>query len=433
MAKAKLILVPSEKMDNNKKEDRNEHGLIRMSAAARKHMGFDEAVEVFPDTKSTERRMKSSMMLDIFKAFAGDIKALKEDGDYSASDMRRVGFVTTRTFRKITGAKNTAPKKNIWISDDVHDTVIGADPEFLLFDAHGEVIRANNVMAYTGQLGCDGAMAEVRPKPAITPEGLTANIKSIFSNKGLTDKIKKYNWMAGCYYRDHQRDYPMGGHIHIGNPAKLANIELKQRSQIFKTMNKIIDELLAIPLIKIDGAELGRKRRTECTMGKYGYFGEWRPCNGRLEHRTLSGMWLMHPKLATCVFGTAKAIIDEIFHLLADKNFSVAYALPKKYQNASIWSRDFDHWDKSPLAKAMGCTKSAREMVELLHTSAATKITPAYMRKWRAHMQTLSTYDKYSQYIDGLFEILKQNTKAFHEYDKELKKNWLTNRKFIGE
>jgi hypothetical protein len=432
MAKAKLILVPSEKMDNNKKEDRNEHGLVRMPSAARKNMGFDKTVELSPDTKSADRLIKSVMQLEIFQAFAADIKKLKADG-FTAEELKRVGFVTTRTFRKVTGAKDKKPRKNIWISNDVSKTIIGADPEFLLFNKDGGVVRANNVLGYHGQLGCDGAMAEVRPKPAITPEDLTANIKAIFGNKGLTSDISNYDWMAGCYYKDHQRDYPMGGHIHIGNPIQLANLDSSKRDQVFKVMNKIIDEMLAIPLIKIDGAELGRARRTECVMGKYGYFGEWRRCNGRLEHRTLSGMWLMHPKLTECVFGTAKCIIDEIFARLAAKKFSVAYALPTKYHRAAIWRPDFSEWDKSPLAKDMGCIRDSREMVELLHTSSANNITAAFMRQWLAHIKKFSTYPKYAKYVDGLFEILKQKTKAFHDYEKELKKNWLTNRKFIGE
>lgn len=433
MARQKLILVPSSKMDTNKKEGRNEHGLIRMSKATRDNMGYDKIVEIFPNTKSTEERLKSTMMLEIFHAFSEDIRSLREGDEVRPEEMNRVGFVTTRTFEKITGTKSGKPKKDIWISDQIEDTVVGADPEFLLFDKDGHIVRANNVMSYNGLLGCDGAMAEVRPAPATSPEELTAHIKSIFGDKKLTEKILPYDWLAGCYFKDRTRDYPIGGHIHIGNPIQVANLSMQQRERLFKVMNKIIDELVALPMVKIDGAELGRARRTECTMGKYGYFGEWRSCNGRLEHRTLSGMWLMHPSLVKCVFGTVKAIIDEIFNLMSVKNFDVNYALPANLSKAPLWQADFGNWDKIPLAKDMGCVTSSADMIEWLHTSSATNITAAYMRRWLAHMKTLSTYKKYSKYVDGLYEILKNNTKTFQEYPKELRNNWLNGNKFIGE
>jgi hypothetical protein len=429
MAKEKLILVPSAKMDSNKKEERNEHGLVRMSKAARTNMGFDDKVEIYPASKTSDR-IKGAMLLEIFHAFTADIKKAREDG-LTDAELRRTGFVTTNTYNKITGGTTTKIAKNIWITDDIADTIIGADPEFLLFDKHGDVVRANNVMGYNGPIGCDGAMAEVRPKPSVSPEGLVENIKTLFEDQELTNRIKPYNWMAGCYYKDQSRDYPIGGHIHIGNPIQIARIGTERRTDFFKAFNKILDELLAVPLIKVDGADLGRARRTECTMGKFGYFGEFRLCNGRLEHRTLSGMWLMHPTMATMVFGTAKAIIDEVYRHVADHNYNLDYMFPSKLRRNHVWSTDFNQWGEIPLVNDLGCTKSSRQMVELLHKSSATKITLKYLQGWHNRMRSLSTYKQYSKYIDGLYEILKNRTKAFHEYNKRLQSNWLEGSKFL--
>lgn len=429
MARHQLVLIPSERMDKNKKEDRNEHGLIRMSKAARTNLGFDDTVEVYPNTKSTEKRLKGSMLLKIFQAFSADLKQARADG-VSDEELSRAGFVTTRTFNKITGTKSKK-SGNIWITDNIADTVIGADPEFLLFDGNGRVIRANNVMSYNGPIGCDGAMAEVRPQPAIVPEDLVRNIKVLFENKSLTNRIEKYDWMAGCYYKDHQRDYPIGGHIHIGNPVQVARLDNSNRVKFFKAFNKIMDELLAIPMVKIDGATLGRARRTECTMGKYGYFGEFRTCNGRLEHRTLSGMWLMHPDLAVLVLGCAKAVIDEVFRHVADKKFDMSYMFPNKFNQSQVWAASFDSWDQIPLCNDLGCTMPSRDMIELLHKSAAAKITLKFLKAWYDRMRGLSTYKQYAKYIDGLYEVLKNKTKTFQDFDKRLQSNWLEGKKFI--
>jgi hypothetical protein len=46
-------------------------------------------------------------------------------------------------------------------------------------------------------------------------------------------------------------------------------------------------------------------------------------------------------------------------------------------------------------------------------------------------MRKLSTYGMYSKYIDGLYEVLKNSSKAFQDYDKSLQKNWLEGAKFL--
>ena len=435
MARSKLILVPSSSMDNNKKKDRSENGLIRMPKISREYldstMKIDPSikVELYSDTGSTETRINSSTLLGIFKAFTEDIQKCKNDG-MTPEELLRVGFVTTLTFNKITENKSSK-KNNIWVANEISDTVIGADPEFLLFDKDGAVIRANNVLSFYGALGCDGAMAEVRPRPAISPEGLVKNISEILHNKEITDPIKQYNWVAGCYHKDSARDYPIGGHIHIGNPIQIANMSNDKRMSFFKVLNKIIDELLAIPMIKIDGAFYGSARRTKCTMGKYGYYGEWRPCDGRLEHRTLSGMWLMHPTLATCVLGTVKAIIDEVFRLVTASNFDINYMFPSKLQGLDLWHPNFKKWKDIPLAIDMGCIADSEYMATSLHKSNASKINAQYIKNWHKRMKGLSTYNTYAKYIDGLAEMLKINHKEYNRFDKSIQKNWIEGKKFI--
>ena len=158
-SKKKLILVPSKTMDGNKKKNRNENGLVRMPARARSFMSFDDnQVEVWPQGSAEER--KKSVLLDIFQAFTADLneaKKMVKSGQLKPADLNRLGFVTTKMYNRITGGDGA---KNIWISAGVHDTVVGADPEFLLFDAEGNVISAANVggMTKTTKIGYDGAM-----------------------------------------------------------------------------------------------------------------------------------------------------------------------------------------------------------------------------------------------------------------------------------
>lgn len=427
MAKAKLILLPSNSMDSNKKKDRDENELIRLPKSSRERLGSTIPVEVYSDTNDTENRIRSAQLLNIFEAFIKDIKDCK-DKNMTPEELSRVGFVTTKTFKKI--VKDTE-KNSIWVANEIHDTVIGADPEFLLFDQNGDVVRANNVLSYYGELGCDGAMAEVRPKPAIKPEELISNILEILKNVDLTNPISSYNWIAGCYYKDNVRDYPIGGHIHIGNPIQITKLDAEKRESFFKVLNKILDELLAIPMVKIDGSVHGSARRTQCAMGKYGYYGGWRPCDGRLEHRTLSGLWLMHPTLATCVLGTVKAIIDEVFHLVINYDLDMNYIFPDKLKGSNLWSDNFKNWKDIPLALDMGCISDSSYMIDFLHKSNASRITHSFVNNWHKKMKSLSTYNTYAKYIDGFAEMLRVGHKEYNQFDKTLQKNWLEGKKFI--
>ncbi len=438
MNKKKLILIPSRSMDRNKKEGRNEHGLVRMAEKTRKLMRFtDDKVEVWTAGDSAEERKNSAVLLDIFHAYSTDLKKLKEmidSGELTTSDSNRVGFVTTKMWNKVTGGSGT---KSIWISTGVHDTVIGADPEFLLFNNNGEVIRANNVMKKEGMVGCDGAMAEIRPKPSTSPSGLVRNIKNIFSNADLTAPIRDYEWRTGCYHRDNARDYPMGGHIHVGNPAKIARMSLPKRELFFNVLNKIMDEMIAVPCIRLDG-EMGTKRRTQCQMnsggGGFGWFGEWRTCNGRLEHRTLSGMWLLHPSLAKCVIGAAKAVTDEVLKRWANEKFNHKYIIPSQYEGLkrSDMNKDsFSGWDKFPICKDLDVRMSSQRLRKILNDSKGGDITSKMLKEWHRKMKRLSTYRQYSTYIDGLKEILTAPINKISGWDRKIQNNWLGNRKFF--
>jgi len=446
MAREKLILLASVAMDGNKKEDRNENKLIRMPAKVRNKMGFDEeSVEIYPSGSSDDRIAKSQL-LEIFHAYSADLKKVKtmiSKGEITPEEATRIGFVTSNTLNKINGGKGKKAK-DIWVSNTIHDTVIGSDPEFLLFEKdQSRIVPASSKLGHTGELGSDGAMAEVRPRPAITVEEHINNITNILKHNKNIKNIEPYKWMSGCYYKDDARDYPVGGHIHIGNPVKIAKLPQKEKYAFFRVVNKILDELLAIPMTKLDGSDEGSKRRTACRMsnyGGYGFFGEWRPCEGRLEHRTLSGMWLTHPSIAKAVLGTAKAIIDEVFKLASHNKFNTKYMCllcDEEGGNAEVykkmWKSGFDGWKNVKLAKDMQCTAPSNKIITWLNESKPGRINSTYLKTWLTTMKGFSTYKNNSDYVNGLYEILKISAKELGTFDRELQSNWLKRKKFLVE
>lgn len=433
MAKQKLILLVSGKMDSNRKEDRNENSLIRMSSTAREHIGFGEdKVELWPANSSGEDRINKSLMLTVFQAFQADItkaKKMVQDGELSEKQLKNIGFVSSRTFNRLCGKKKGAAD-NIWISNDIHDTVMGSDPEFLVFEKdRNVVVSAANILSKAGEIGCDGAMAEIRPKPEVSVVGLVRNMHKIFDkNRAL---MEKYRLLSACYHEDENRGYPVGGHIHVGNPKQLINETSETRTRFYRTLNKIMDELLTVPLIRIDGKE-GKKRRSKKAMHSgYGHYGDFRTDHGRLEHRTLSGMWLLHPSLSKAVLGTAKAIIDEVFRLIADKKFDKNYILPAKFTRRNLFSEDMDSWDEVPLAKDMCCIAPSDKMIKLLGDSDTKIITVAYLEGWYSKLKKLSTYKANRKYIDALNEILKIKPQEISRWDRSIETNWLSGKKFL--
>ncbi len=422
-----MILMVSDNMDSNKKPDRDENSLVRLSAVARKSFELEDSqVELTGTAKQS--------MLNTHQAFSKDVKFAKSK--FSPTELRRVGFVTTQMFKRLTG-KTAKIAEDVWISKTPFTTLIGADPEFLLFDMEGNVVRANNILGKPGKIGSDGAMIEIRPDPSPNPETLVKNMSAIFEDRHLTAPIKDLDWQAAIYHKDNVRDYPVGGHIHLGNPVGIAKLSSQAKIFLFAVMNKIMDELLALPLIKLDGTDLGKFRRSECQMAMgnngYGYYGEWRPCDGRLEHRTLSGLWLMHPFIAECVLGTAKAISEELFQRVENEGYNrSAFNHPgiALGDHKFLYRGEFDDWGSINLARDLECISSSAYMANMLNQSKARSITKPFLKKWYNKMKKLSTYQKYSKAIDGLHSILVLPRNSVHEVGFNIKENWLGGKKF---
>jgi hypothetical protein len=96
-----------------------------------------------------------------------------------------------------------------------------------------------------------------------------------------------------------------------------------------------------------------------------------------------------------------------------------------------MYKGNFDGWKNVPLAKDVGCITSSDRMIDILNSSSPSYVSLAYLKKWLSKMKGFSTYKKNGKYIRGLYEILKISTKNLNSYDKEMKKNWLNNKKFM--
>lgn len=428
----KLILVVSESMNTNKKPDRNEHALIRCSGPVRKALSLSGPIINIEGEKG-------EVDLKIHQAFSKDLVELKNSGKFDSDQLNRICFVTSEVFKRLS---NNGTVDHLCVNFGMpkpKKILVGADPEFLLFDHEGNVVHANNHLPKNGLIGSDGAMMEVRPKPYDDPIKVVRSIRDILADEDLTDRILKFNWKAEVYYKNTQRDYPVGGHIHIGNPTGISRLSTSERDYLFAVINKIIDELLAVPMIKLDGKIPGSARRTSCMYvpdgnAGFGFFGGWRPCDGHLEHRTLSGLWLMHPTLSYFVLGVAKAIGEASYNFVVSEGFSVeTFVNPSVAvgQHKRLYQDDCHDWKSNKLASSLGCVQNSSVLRSLLHESDTGKITKTYLKNWYDIMRSLPTYSKYAECIDGLYTVLKTQVSTLGKnVGTDLKRNWLEGREF---
>ena len=445
--KAPLILVISDRMDSNRKNDRNENGLIRLGVKARENLGLadEKVVEVWPNT-DISGRINRSKSLEIFQAYSSDLKKAKES--MSADDFERVGFVTSTIFSYV--CKNgSGSKENIWLADTVEDTVVGGDPEFMLFNKDGNIMYASKVnnLSHNDELGSDGPLAELRPKPAILVEDFVSNIHGILTNHPNTKLIALYEWVGGCNHSGHEsgadpdnsrRDWPVGGHIHLGTPANLAqkisSFGSNYSHAVYACLQRILDDYVAVPMMKLDGKKNGMKRRKS-----FGRFGDHKTDHNRLEYRTLSGEWLTHPELARIVIGTVKAIAHAYFRALEDGNFKHSLIMTEEHQETDDWyahtdltffDMSFDQWKNIEITKAFNTTSSSGAMQNILHKWEI-EFRKSYFDELKSRYRSLQTYREYADYIDKFIEVVRLPQNVLNEREKGLKHTWVGNSNFI--
>jgi hypothetical protein len=91
----------------------------------------------------------------------------------------------------------------------------------------------------------------------------------------------------------------------------------------------------------------------------------------------------------------------------------------------------FNEWKNFSVCKDMRAVMGSKELRAIMNKSKGSDISKAWLDKWHENMKRLSTYGKYSKYIDGLREILKISMNELSGWDKKIQNNWINSKKFI--
>lgn len=228
------------------------------------------------------------------------------------------------------------------------EVCLGADPEFMLINSkNGKMISASDHFPREGLVGCDNIripnrqqrpVAEIRPKPSVSPHELLENIRSALLSAHRMAPYKNVKWIAGSLPTE---GYTIGGHIHFSDTKLNASIL------------KAFDNYLAIPLFLIENPNSALKRRR-----KNGSLCDYRLKDyGGFEYRTL-GSWLVSPHITLATLCLAK-IVSSRYHLLQHNYLSLLEAQKAFYQGEQsyfqslfpkLW-RDIEALDLYPFYK----------------------------------------------------------------------------------
>lgn len=405
--KLKIRLAVSEAMSNSPKED----GYIRFSKAARE----ENSVRQILMTISTKDG--KSLKLEVRQAYKEDLNYLVkqlQSGKITDEQAKITGFVSRATAATISGTPvpvGQVVRKHIYISDGLFPLTLGADPEFVIVDpTTGYMQHAANLLmdAYKSKkFGADGLLAELRPDPAASAKKLVKNILELLESRKELDKNNK--WIGGASYgvgiKNHAI-HAIGGHIHVGQPSTLSDKTKQEKDVIFRRIISILDELVAAPLVRIDGPNQERRR----VSSMYGRYGDTREQVGRFEWRVPSGLWLINPELAEAVLGTTQAVSEGCYEVIAEH----------KYNNDFVSS----HEDReNGFLRKMNAEKT-NNISKIINESNPMNIDDDFINKCANKLRNLSSYKRHKDEIDAFVEFVKLSEADRKKINYDIKSAW---------
>lgn len=358
----------------------------------------------------------SELGLTVLQARKEDVSRLLDDlkgGRVSGEQADITAFVTTATRNRFFGRRTNNDDGHLYLTDRLDALKIGCDPEFALINPKTSDFQyAANVhgLGHYDELGSDGPLAELRPKPETSAKALTESIGKLFNTH--QNKIAGYLWLGGASYRSEKqrKTWGIGGHIHIGDPPMLPT---NRRQATYIRTVQILDELVALPLVRVDAPDPRVRRAVQ----SYGVYGDQRPQEGRFEWRVLSGFWLLHPTITEAVLGTAKAVSEACYERMVKHDFA------PEYLNTPLQEKGFlQEWDALPADKVRYVVDSSNPKL----------VDDGLLERTKIKLRGLSNYTQYKAEISQFIDIIELSVDDQSRISFNLRRNWVEGREFLS-
>ena len=232
-------------------------------------------------------------------------------------------YVSPKNFRKI---------KDQNIEFKILDITLGCDPEFFIMWG-SKLISAATYLPYSGDVGADGNLGELRPMYGRHEDRVVKNLTELILN--IPKRMKRSKWAKGFPEDGSQFDLLAysyfqglyaGFHVHLGIPPEILNTRKDFNRSAMNHLVQSLDWNVSVPLIPL---ETNPERRL--SNSRYGRPGDYRPSNITLEYRTPGAFYLRTPLLARGLLGLCLLVTENVVQRMkiASKNFVNLHRLTK--------------------------------------------------------------------------------------------------------
>jgi hypothetical protein len=234
---------------------------------------------------------------------------------------QEVAYVTPENFERVQGQD---------VSFEVLEVTLGCDPEFFIVWG-SQSISAATYLPFQGQIGCDGALGELRPMYGRHEDQVVANLQGLIPR--IPRQLRRSKWaktlpVSGDQFTYEAHSYYLataaGFHVHLGIPPEILNTRKDFNRAAMRHLVQCLDWYVSVPLVPL---EVNHRRRLG--RSNYGRPGDFRPSNMTLEYRTPGGFYLRSPKLSRGLLGLSLAVTETVVSRMkvASKEFVNLYKL----------------------------------------------------------------------------------------------------------
>lgn len=316
-----------------------------------------------------------------FLQLKGEASTLVLEIQESGSLEPNVAYVSWSNFESLQGRS---------VEFKVLDVTLGCDPEFFILWGQ-RFISAATYLPYSGQVGADGSLGELRPMYDKHEDRVLTNLSKLIP--GIPTRMRRYKWAVGFpedgrQFRFEAHSYfqglAAGFHVHLGIPPEILNTRKDFNRVAMNHLVQALDWYVSVPMVPL---EVDHRRRLGSTS--YGRPGDYRPSNVTLEYRTPGAFYLRSPLLARGLLGLSLMVAENAVSRM------------------KIASRDFVNLHrlaKSDLQEIMPIPEPSliREVLESQNPSDARR----QIDRIRAELRELPTYGKHSQSVEDFFRVV---------------------------
>lgn len=290
-------------------------------------------------------------------------------------------YVSDKTFAKIKKSRETLK------------LTVGCDPEFVLInEKDGSVFQASRIWSYRGEIGSDGPLAELRPRPAKHEDELTENIKELILGVGRRLEGKGIRAEAhSCI-----NNMALGFHVHIGLPRQVLDFQAKGAYKFVQRFVQALDFFVGIPTMALEDDNIRR-----LGDGAYGKPSDFRTSPDTLEYRTPGGFYLRHPDYTRGLLGLSLCVAEQILREAEVKC---------RWKNLETYTKTFHESYGIPESK------DVRSVLMDPRKRRATEMLPNILRK----VSQFDTYEEHRGAISRLFLMIVNN----EQFSPLLLENW---------